>query len=174
MTLRPTDTQVVKVIKKMRSRYLLPMEMVAFITLAVVGVGGEMGHGYLWHALAKPGDAEPLQWLLSIGVVGIAGMLVSAAEWWEGEGWENGRLRRWVYTRMWLSGLAFVMWLYAIYEMMVIRDEQWLVTIILSALSICPFHLWSWWVNYRTHCVLNPRMRTSKLEARLETHRHRW
>lgn len=174
MTPKQKDTPVAKIIKKMRTRYLLPMEMVAFITLAVVGVSGGLGGGYLWRALALPGDAEPAQWLFSLGTVGILGLVVSAAEWWEGEGWENGRLRRWIYTRMWLSGLAVVMWLYATYEMMVIGERHMLVTIIMSAVAISPFHLWSWWVNYRTHCVLNPHLRTSKLEARLEANRHRW
>lgn len=174
MTFNPTETQVVKVIKKMRSRYLLPMEMVAFAVLTVLGLRGGFGQGYLHSLLERPGDAEPWSWLLSVGLIGIFGMLVSASEWWFGMGWDNGRLRRIIYTRMWLSGLAVVMWLYAVYEVALIQDRWMMLSVVWSAIAVCPFHSWSWWVNYRTHCILNPKMRTSHLENRLETHRPRW
>ncbi|HEX6992391.1 MAG TPA: hypothetical protein VF151_10915 [Gemmatimonadales bacterium] len=174
MTYRPSDTQVVKVIKRMRSRYLLPMEMVAFAMLSVLGLRGGLGAGYLHQLLDRPGDAEPWSWLLSVGLIGFCGIAVSSAEWWLGESWDNGLLRRVIYTRMWLSGLAFVMWLYAVYEVAVIQDHWVMLSVVWSAIAVCPFHLWSWWVNYRTHCILNPTMRTSRLENRLESRPPRW
>lgn len=174
MSFKPNDTQVVKVIKKTRSRYLLPMEMVAFAVLATLGLRGAIGPGHLHALLALPGDADPWTWLWSVGLIGFAGMAVSSAEWWLGESWDNGLLRRVIYTRMWLSGLAIIMWVYAVYELAVIQERWVVLSVFWSAIAVCPFHLWSWWVNYRTHCILNPKMRTSRLETRLDGRPPRW
>ena len=171
MTFRPTETQIYKRIARVRSRHMIPMEMLAFLTLMVAGITGAFGPGYLHTILTRYDHA--LEWGFALLPIAGLGVIVSAGEWWLGTNWQNGILRHSIWTRMWLSGLAFVMWLYTLYIMASVPSGP-VTSMVISACFVGPFHLWSWWVNYRVHCALNPTMKTEKLGARLETNRDRW
>jgi hypothetical protein len=171
MAFNPNDTQYVKRVARIRSRHMIPMEMLAFLTLMVAGLSGAFVNGYLHIVLSADGQA--LWWGLALMPIAGAGLIVAAAEWWIGHAWENGMLRGSIWVRMWLSGLAFIMWIYVLYVMATLPSGP-VTSMVISACFVSPFHLWSWWVNYRVHCALDPKMKTEKLGRRLETTRDRW
>ena len=82
MSFRPNDTQHFKRIAKVRSRHMIPMEMLAFLTLLVAGWAGAFGPGYLHKILAQ--DDQALWWGLALMPVAGAGYAVSVIEWWIG------------------------------------------------------------------------------------------
>ena len=171
MTFRPNDTQVYKRAVRVRSRHMLPMEMLAFGLLMIGGITGAFGPGYLHDVLLDHGKA--LEWGLALIPVPLLGLLAATSEWWLGIEWQNGHLRHSIWFRMWLSGLAFVMWAYALYIMAALPGGG-VTSVVVTACFVSPFHVWSWWVNYRVHCALDPAMKTERLGARLETNRDRW
>ena len=171
MTFRPTETQIYRTGARLRSRHMIPMEMLAFLTLVVAGASGTFGPGYLHFVLAADGQA--LWWGLFILPIALLGVSISSAEWWIGVEWENGTLRHSIWLRMCLSGLATIMWAYILYVMATLPGGP-ITSMVASACFVSPFHIWSWWVNYRVHCALNPKMRTANLGRRLETSRDRW
>jgi hypothetical protein len=171
MTYRPNDTQVYKRVARVRSRHMIPMEMLAFVTLLIAGAAGAFGDGWLHYQLKLNGKA--LEWGLALIPIAATGTFFSAFEWWLGVDWENGRLRHSIWIRTWCSGLAFVMWFYVLYVMADLQQGA-ISSMVWTACAVMPFHVWSWWVNYRVHCALHPAMRTEKLGARLETNRDRW
>lgn len=171
MSFNPSETQIHKRIARVRSRHMIPMEMLAFITLLLAGVTGAVGPGWLHDKLARADLGA--EWGIALIPIATAGVIFSAFEWWGGQDWQNGLLRYSVAARMWASGLAFVMWLYALHAMAALPDGP-VTSVVLSAIAVSPFHLWSWWVNYRVYCVLHPTMRTEKLAHALETNRNRW
>ena len=171
MQFNPNDTQYVKRNATIRSRHMIPMEMLAFLSLLVGGIVGVTGPGYLHHLLSENGKV--LEWGLTLMPIGLIGHFASSAEWCLGIDWENRRLRYSIWLRMWLSGLAFIMWMISLYIMAALPGGG-VTSMVVMAFFVSPFHLWSWWVNYRVHCALDPNMKTEKLGARLETSRDRW
>ena len=171
MTFRPNDTQIHKRVARVRSRHMIPMEMLAFLTLLLAGAAGVFGDGWLHHQLQANGKV--MEWGFALIPLGVLGTFFSAAEWWLGAAWENGLLRHSIWIRMWTSGIAFVMWIIVLYMMAELKGGP-VTSVVWSAIAVAPFHLWSWWVNYRVHCVLDPHMKTEKLGARLENARDRW
>lgn len=171
MDFNQNDTQHFTSKARVRSRHMIPMEILAFLTLMVAGYSGAFGQGYLNSFLEA--DQQALWWGLALMPLAGAGVLASSAEWWIGHSWENGLLRLSIATRMWLSGLAWVMWMYTLYVMALLPQGP-ISSMVLSACFVGPFHLWSWWVNYRVLCALDPKLKTEKLGRRLETTRDRW
>lgn len=172
MTFYPNNTQYVKRTAKVRSRHMIPMECLAFIMLAMVGYSGTFGTSYLNYVLTAEGQA--LWWGLFILPVALCGWGAAGVEWWLGTRWEGEVLFRSITIRMLLSGLAFFMWFFYILYVMATIEGGPIMSVVYTAFFVCPFHLWSWWVNLRAHCALNPNMRTENLGRRLETSRDRW
>lgn len=171
MTFDPCNTQYVKKVARVRSRHMIPMEMLAFLTLAVAGMSGAFGPGYLHYVLER--EAQALWWGLFLLPIAIGGLIISAAEWWIGAGWENGHLRMSIAVRMWASGLAFLMWMYVLWVMATTKDGA-VTSMVITACFVSPFHLWSWWVNFRVHTALDPNLKTERLGRDLESTRHRF
>ena len=171
MSFRPNDTQHFKRIAKVRSRHMIPMEMLAFLTLLVAGWAGAFGPGYLHRVLAQ--DDQALWWGFALMPVAGVGFAVATAEWWIGSDWENGILRMSIGARMWLSFLAFIMWMWVLYVMAVLTDRA-VTSMVITACFVSPFHLWSWWANMRVLTALNPKLKTDKLTRDLEANRHRF
>lgn len=151
---------------KFRSRYLLPMEMALAVVVFVLGIGGAFGHGRLSALLAARQDT--LEWALVLGGAGAVWLAVAVAEWFLGLSWEIEKIRIAVRLRMICSGAACVGWLLCGYVLADGgRGGQYLVFIMLTPpmFALC---VWSWYVNYRTDCLLDPNLDTTKLEKRLE------
>lgn len=157
--------------KRFKTRYLLPLEMCVGLHLFCMGVAGSWNGGAVREAVEASGS--PAVWTAVMVALGLAALLVAMLEWFGGALWENGTLRRVLNARKWLSLLAAIAWSFAVYTML--RPEtDGLIYVILASVPMSGFALWSWWVNYRTECVLDPSLKTSQLERELEAKRAHW
>jgi hypothetical protein len=171
MTFNPSETQILRRSPKIRSRHMLPMEMLAYLTLLLAGIAGAFPIGYLHRVIAEAGKATEWGfWLIPLAATGV---IVSAAEWWLGWHWENGHLRISINARWMLSLLGVFCWGYITYVMMGLESGP-VTSMMISACFVSPFHAWSFWVNLRCSTALDPKLKTSKLQARLEQSRDRW
>lgn len=149
-----------------RSRYLLPMELLLAVVMVVVSAHGFLIKGEI--------ERAAVSWILGLGIVGGVWFHVAAIEWCEGFTWSLERLRKWVYLRKWLAIISIAVWCYVIDTLLNVEEPSRLAVLFVGIAAIVPFHVWSWWVNYRTWVVLNPKFSTKKLEAQLATVRTRW
>lgn len=158
--------------KRYATRYLLPLEMCVALQLLAMAVAGSWNGSALWTTLLLSGDN--LTWTLVIGAIGSAALGVAAWEWLCGREWVNGRLRMVLIARKWLSLLTLLVWSYAVFVMWTAPAGWRMVEVMLAAVPMAAFAAWSWWVNYRTECVLDPTLKTTTLERNLETRRPCW
>lgn len=158
--------------KRFATRYLLPLEMAVALQLLVIAAAGSWPDSALHNVLAL--TAENGLWTVGIGMIGLVGLCLSAWEWMCGVRWVNGQLRRVLWGRKWVSAMAVFAWSYALYTMLKAPEGWRMVEIVLESVPFAGFSIWSWWVNYRTECVLDPTMQTSRLERDLEAKRGSW
>ena len=171
MEFKPTETVIIKRSAKIRSRHMIPMEMLAFLTLLMAGIAGAFPLGYLHYVLQEAEQA--MAWGFALIPIALAGFVISTSEWVRGADWENGHLRHSIFWRQWASLIAFLMWFYTLWAMAGLRHGP-VTSMVITACFVSPFHLWSWWVNMRVHTALNPKLKTDRLQKRLEFGRDRW
>lgn len=159
----PNSTQYVRTANRLRSRHMLPMEMLAAVALCLAGVAGAFPIGYLYKVLAQ--SAVALGWGLGLMPIAIAAFAISATEWFWGGSWENGILRTSIFARWWLSLLSAVAWLIVLYMMTTITQP--VTSMVITAITFMPFHFWSFWVNLRVHTALDPTKSTERLKQRM-------
>lgn len=158
--------------KRYATRYLIPLEVAIYVQLVVLAVAGSWPESALANVLLLRG--ENLSWSLIVGSVGVAGLMVSIAEWVAGKHWANGQLRKALTARKWLALLAAILWSYALYTMLEAPQGWRMVDVVLEAVPMGLLSLWSWWANYRTECLLDPSLKTDRLEQAIGTKRSCW
>lgn len=158
--------------KRFATRYLLPLEMATSIQLLVIAASGSWRDSSLFNALSL--TAETTLWTLMLGAIGLAGLGLALWEWTSGTRWVNGQLRMVLAARKWTALLAVFAWTYVLFTMLAAPDGWRVIEIVLESVPFAVFAGWSWWVNYRTGCVLDPTMKTSRLERDLEAKRTCW
>jgi len=171
MDFRPTETQIYKHTVRLRSRHMIPMEMLAFLTLLLAGIAGAFPIGYLHSQIA--GADKVGEWAFALIPLALTGYAVAAAEWWLGAAWENGHLRMSIAARAYLSLGAMCLWGYIVYVMLGLENGP-ITSMMISAFFVGPFHFWSFWVNLRVLTALNPKLKTERLRQRLEAGRDRF
>ncbi len=170
MTFNPNSTQYVRTSARLRSRHMIPMEMLAFLTLLLAGVAGAFPLGYLHKVIARADLVG--EWAFFLIPLAATGFIISATEWFWGAQWENGILRTSIQARWAASLLALFAWGYIVYVMLGLKDGP-VSSMMISACFVGPFHFWSFWVNLRVATALDPKLKTEKLKARLESARDR-
>lgn len=164
-TFNPNSTQYVRTVNRLRSRHMLPMEMLASVALFLAGVAGAFPLGYLHKVLAAEDLA--MGWGLGMIPLSVAAFVVSTTEWFWGAHWENGWLRGSIFARWWISLLSVVAWLAALYLMAVL--DRSVTSMVLTAVTFIPFHFWSFWTNLRVHTALDPSKKTERLKQKLQS-----
>lgn len=162
-TFDPSATHVIRTENRLRSRHMLPMEMLASVALGLAGMSGAFPVGWLHVILERQGYA--LGWGLGLMPIAVAAFVVSATEWFWGSRWENGHLRFSIFARWWLSLLSAVAWLIVLYMMATITQP--VTSMVITAITFMPFHFWSFWVNLRVHTALDPTKSTERLKQRM-------
>jgi hypothetical protein len=163
----PGSTQIVRKTSRIRSRYLLPMELLLFSTLITNAMGGVNWNGWFFYALISSG--ERLAWVGVVMLIGVAGFCVSVFEWLRGCKWEDGRLTLSVWLRSWFGFFAAAASLHSFkLSVQAASPGEQIYGLMWGCLITTFFALWVWWSNRRTYKVLSPKFHTSNLEARLE------
>jgi hypothetical protein len=162
----PGRTQIVRKTSRIRSRYLLPMELLLFTTLITNAMGGVNWSGWFFYALTQNG--ERLAWMMVVMGIGVCGAGVSAYEWLRGCKWEDGRLTLSVWLRAWFGFLAAAASVHSFKLSVQAAAPGEFFGLMWGCLVTTLFALWVWWSNRRTYKVLSPRFHTSELETRLE------
>lgn len=157
--------------KRFATRYLLPLEMCGAWQLVCVAIAAMLPGTAIHIALEATGEGGA--WGIFSGLVGVCGLAVSCLEWVRGRDWKNGHLRAALTVRKWISFFAAFAWIFSLYAMLVAPHGR-VVYLICAAPAMTLFALWSWWANYRTECVLDPTLKTTRLERSLETRRADW
>ena len=157
--------------KKWRTRHLLPLEMCVFSHLLALSYAVAFGSGPLRRILTDSGQQQ--EWVAFMGIVGFAGLVVTVCEWFFGSRLENGTLHRHMTVRKWLSFAAMVAWLHAFYQIVIVAQAP-MSSLSLTAPLMAGFSYWTWWINYRTETLLDPKINTERLEQRLDSQRHSW
>ncbi len=157
--------------RRWRTRHLLPLEMCVFAQLCALSYAVAFGSGPLRRILTDSGQQN--EWIIFMGAVGVVGLLVTVGEWLFGANLENGALHRHMTVRKWLSFAAMFAWLHAFYQVVIIAKAP-LSSLSITAPLMAGFSYWAWWVNYRTETLLDPKINTKNLEARLDSQRNSW
>ncbi len=168
----PSMTQIYKATRRWRTRHLLPLEMCVYAHLFVVSYAGGFGSGNL-HAMLRAAKSDD-DWFLVSGPIALAGFAVAIYEWFFGGGWNDLKLLHWTTLRKWLAFGGVFSWSYAWYSVITLPHGYQITSIIIGAPIMAIFAFWCWWVNYRTETLLDPRINTKRLEAKLDSERNSW
>lgn len=157
--------------KRFATRHLLPMEMLMFWHLGCLGFAGSMPGSTIYHAISVVGPN--LVWTVTMAGVAIVGLTTSATEWFAGRCWDNAALRKSLIVRKWSALFCGIAWAFCFYTM--VLPTGWkLPYLMMASIPMVMCSAWSWWENYRTEYVLDPTVRTSRLEQHLAARRSHW
>ncbi len=168
----PSMTQIYKASRKWRTRHLLPLEMCVYAHLLVVSYAGAFGSGNLHAMLHAEQSAD--DWFIVSGPIALLGLCIALYEWFMGCGWENKKLLHWTTLRKWIAFGSMFSWSYAWFAVITLPYGYQITSIVIGSPIMAAFSFWCWWVNYRTETLLDPRINTKGLEAKLDSNRNSW
>lgn len=147
---------------KIATRFLLPLELFMALVLLSWGMSGWFGAGPVHKALVVNGDH--VWWGISLCTIAIAQFTVPMVELIRGKRWDALDLLLCVSARFWLGFVGAVAWLYVCYIIVGVMGLEVAFSLGTQAFAGVVFSIWVWVGNQKVALILNPNVRTERLQ----------
>lgn len=152
------------IIKKVASRFLLPLEMYLGITAVSWAMAGGFGHGPVRQLLAGGGHAYLDDvWLVTLSAVGIAQIAAASLEWVQGREWELTGIWRSARIRLSIAFVSMLIWLWVLKMLTDLGSFDITLGLALISPATVMMQGWAAWENYRVRLAADNSIPTSTM-----------
>lgn len=149
-------------VKKVASRFLLPLEFYLGLMAIAWALSGGLGRGLLREVLLENHDSV-IWWLVMLGVVGSSQCIAAFVEWFYGRRWTLSQLLHSAKARLFVSGLSALVWLWIVKMMIDTHVWETVFVLIIIAPSTFAMQGWIFWENFRVRLAVDESIPTSTM-----------
>jgi hypothetical protein len=151
-------------IKKVASRFLLPLEIYLGITAIAWAFTGGFGHGIL-RALLETAQHKYLDdvWFATLTAIGVAQASAALIEWIYGRTWTLETVWRSARVRCTVAFVAVLAWTWVIKLLLDVGPLNVTIGLIIIAPATIAMQVWVYWENIRVRLAADNSIPTSTM-----------